>query len=144
LTPRVLRLAILRLAGVKIARVHIRPGVIFTTRQVRIGTGSFINRNCYFDSKAWVTIGERVQVGHGAVFCTSTHEIGDAYCRAGATLALPIEVRDGTWIGARSLLLPGVVVGEGCIVASGAVVTRDCAPNGLYAGVPARRVRELD
>ena len=40
--------------------------------------------------------------------------------------------------------MPGVTIGEGCIVAAGAVVTKDCESHGLYAGVPARRIRDLD
>lgn len=44
----------------------------------------------------------------------------------------------------RAMLLPGVTVGKGCVVAAGAVVAADCAPNGLYGGVPARRIKDLD
>jgi maltose O-acetyltransferase len=53
-------------------------------------------------------------------------------------------IEDGCWIGAGATILPGVTVRAGCIVASGAIVTKDCEPNGLYAGNPARRIRELD
>jgi acetyltransferase-like isoleucine patch superfamily enzyme len=42
------------------------------------------------------------------------------------------------------MIMPGVEVGPGCVVAAGAVVIKDCEPNGLYAGVPAKRVRDLD
>lgn len=55
----------------------------------------------------------------------------------------PITVGDGCWIGARAVILPGVTIGDGCVIAAGAVVSKDCAPNGMYAGVPARRIREL-
>ncbi|WP_247602466.1 DapH/DapD/GlmU-related protein [Gordonia rubripertincta] len=55
----------------------------------------------------------------------------------------PIVVGDYCWIGAGAIILPGVVVGEGCIISAGAVVIRDCEPNGLYAGVPAIRKRDL-
>ena len=52
-------------------------------------------------------------------------------------------IEDGVWIGARSVVLPGVRVGEGCVIAAGAVVAADCAPFGMYGGVPARRLRDL-
>ena len=52
-------------------------------------------------------------------------------------------IKDGAWLGARCTILPGVTVGEGAIVAAGAVVHRDVAPNTLVAGVPARVVKEL-
>jgi acetyltransferase-like isoleucine patch superfamily enzyme len=48
------------------------------------------------------------------------------------------------WIGANAIILCGVTVGEGCIIASGSVVTKDCYPNGMYAGVPAKRIKDLD
>ena len=54
-----------------------------------------------------------------------------------------IYVGEGCFIGANVTVLPGVNVGEGCVIAAGAVITRDCAPDGLYGGVPARRIRDL-
>nr|WP_243895920.1 acyltransferase [Paenibacillus sp. F411] len=77
------------------------------------------------------------------MFCTDTHEIGTSDERGGERKLLPIKVDDGCWIGARVTILPGVTVGQGCIIAAGAVVTKDCEPNGLYAGVPARRIKDL-
>ncbi|WP_372495087.1 acyltransferase [Nocardioides pinisoli] len=50
---------------------------------------------------------------------------------------------NGAWIGAAVTVLPGVTIGPGCVVAAGSVVTADCQANGLYAGVPARRIRDL-
>jgi len=78
------------------------------------------------------------------LLCTSTHEIGSESQRAGTTIQLPIIIEDGCWVGARANILPGVKIGKGCIIAAGSVVTKDCEPNGLYAGVPAKRIRDLD
>ena len=63
--------------------------------------------------------------------------------RAGALFLAPLVVSSGCWIGARAVLLPGLTIGEGCVVGAGAVVTKDCLPIGLYAGIPARRIRDL-
>ena len=49
----------------------------------------------------------------------------------------------GTWIGANAIVLPGVRIGEGCVIAAGSVVVNDCEDNSLYAGVPARFIRKL-
>ena len=52
----------------------------------------------------------------------------------------PVTVCDYAWVGSRAMILPGVTVGEGAVVAAGAVVTRDVAPYSVVAGVPARPV----
>jgi maltose O-acetyltransferase len=52
-----------------------------------------------------------------------------------------VRIGDRCWIGARATILPGVSIGDGTVVAAGAVVTKDCEPDALYAGVPARRLR---
>nr|WP_246298615.1 DapH/DapD/GlmU-related protein [Nocardioides panaciterrulae] len=77
------------------------------------------------------------------LFCTATHEIGPASRRAGEQVKADITVGDGVWIGAGAQVMPGVTIGDGCVIAAGTVVVRDCAPHGMYAGVPARRVRDL-
>ena len=52
-------------------------------------------------------------------------------------------IEDGVWIGARTLLLPGVRVGKGAIIAAGSVVLDDVEPNKLYAGIPAKNKKTL-
>ena len=74
---------------------------------------------------------------------TSSHEIGDSTRRAGRFRTAPISIGDGVWIGANVVIDPGVSIGSGVVVASGAVVTSDCLPDGLYAGVPAVRKKDL-
>ena len=74
---------------------------------------------------------------------TSTHVHGDARQRAGEYAGRPVTIGDGCWVGARVAVLPGVTVGAGCVIAAGAVVVRDCTPNGLYGGVPAKQLRSL-
>ncbi|WP_424977190.1 acyltransferase [Labedella endophytica] len=63
--------------------------------------------------------------------------------RASKSLSLAVTIATGVWIGSGATVLPGLSVGQGCMIAAGSVVTRDCEDNGLYAGVPARRIREL-
>jgi acetyltransferase-like isoleucine patch superfamily enzyme len=54
-----------------------------------------------------------------------------------------VRIGNGCWIGAGVTILPGVTIGEGCVIGAGSVVTRSTEANGLYVGMPARRVREL-
>lgn len=137
------RAALLRRAGIDAGTTQIEAGCFFFSDQIEFGDYGWVNHRCYFDTRERVTVGDRVAFGMEVMVCTSTHGAGDRNRRAGPYTAAPVVIGDGCWIGARALLLPGVTVGDGCVVAAGAVVREDCAPNGLYGGVPARRVRDL-
>jgi maltose O-acetyltransferase len=108
-----------------------------------VGDSSFISGPLHVDMGAAVRIGHRVQLGHHVVLLTLEHEIGPSENRCGDLVAKPITIGDGVWIASRVTILPGVSIGNGAVVAAGAVVRRDVAPNTLVAGVPARFVRDL-
>lgn len=143
LIPTPLRWRLLRCAGLDVHRSIVASRCFFGGRNISIGTGTFVNYGCFFDTSERVNIGERCLIGMEAMFCTSTHEIGAAEQRAGTGCARPIYVGDGCWIGARAVILPGVTVGDGCVIGAGSVVVHDCEPHGTYVGVPARRVADL-
>ena len=63
--------------------------------------------------------------------------------RAGKHIYHDIVVEDGAWIGASCTILPNVTIANGCVIAAGSVVTKSTEPNGLYAGVPAKRIKDL-
>lgn len=111
-------------------------------RDVQVGRGCFINEQVYLD-RGGITLGENVYIGPRAVVITAKHPVGGPELRAAPGAPVPVSIGDGTWIGANATILPGVTIGPGCVIAAGAVVTRDCAPNGLYGGVPARRIKDL-
>lgn len=120
----------------------ISDGVVFAPpRRISIGEGSFLNREVFVDTD--VHLGRNVFVGPRAMFISARHPVGSAQLRAAPGQPDPVHVGDGCWIGAGAVILPGVTIGSGSVIGAGAVVTKDCAPNGLYTGVPARRVREL-
>lgn len=108
-----------------------------------VGARTFINYGCFFDLNADTVIGEGCSIGYQVLFVTAGHEIGPEDRRAGDETARPIVVGDGSWIGARVTILPGVRIGEGCVIAAGSVVTSDCEAHYVYAGVPAVRKRAL-
>lgn len=147
LVPLKARLKIYNLMGIKINKVEIRPKCFFNSEFVRIGKNSFVNYFTQFHSglneSGTIEIGEKCYVAMNVNFCTITHELGDSSQRAGKGYYEPIKVGKGCWVGANSTVLPGITIGEGCIIAAGSVVTKDCEPNGMYAGVPAKRVKEL-
>lgn len=111
------------------------------TGPVSIGEGCLINRDGYI--RPGTVIGDRVFMGPFVRLITDGHEMGGPDQRAGANAAPPINIGDGTWIGAGVTVVGGVTIGRGCMVAAGAVVVSDIPDNMLVGGVPARVIRSL-
>ncbi len=143
--PDRVRYRILRWYGIRISSsALVLGGCFFGAPTLTIGEETFVNVGCLFDLTAPITIGSDCNVAMRVVFTTTTHEIGPASHRAIAPSAgVPIVIEDGCWIGAASTILPGVTIASGCVIAAGAVVTRSTERDGLYGGVPARRLRDL-
>lgn len=137
------RTAVLRRLGVGIGDFTLVQPCTIGSRRVTIGTASYIGPGCLLDGTDAIRIGDRVGLGPGVMLLTGSHDASDPALRAGEHRNGPVVVEDGAWIGARAVVLPGVTIGTGCVIAAGAVVTSDCAPHGLYAGVPATRRKDL-
>lgn len=137
------RVRLLRLAGMEVDNAIVEGGCFFFGSDMTIGDYSMINHGCHFDTRAHIELGEGVAIASEVMLCTSTHDLGPPHKRWGRYRAAPITVGRGSWLGVRAIVLPGVTIGEGAVVAAGAVVTGDLEPNGVYAGVPAKRIRDL-
>lgn len=111
---------------------------------LRIGANSAVNRRCYLDARMGIVIGDNVNVSPEVYILTYQH---DPQSPTFASYGAPVVIEDHAWIGVRAILLPGVRIGEGAVVAAGAVVTRDVPPYAIVAGVPAtvkkERTRDL-
>lgn len=140
------RVALLRAAGIEIGEgTAVKSRCTFAgPARVTIGTGGYISYQVIFDATGEITVGDRTYIASGVSIGTCTHEIGDDVKRAGRQFPDPVTIGDGVWVGLNAVVLPGVTVGSGCVIAAGAVVAADCAANGLYGGVPARRLKDLD
>lgn len=137
------RCALLRRRGLRLETDAVAPGCHFQTAAFALGPGGYVNRGVFVENSAPVTVGAHSGLGIGSMLVTVTHALGPHEARMGPWTAEPIVIGDGCWVGARATILGGVTIGDGVVVAAGAVVTSDCEADGLYAGVPARRVREL-
>jgi maltose O-acetyltransferase len=142
-----IRLLLLRAGGVRIGtgtgiggRIWVAGGARPATR-IEIGEDCFLNDGCRFDVSASVAIGDRVFFGHDVAVLTATHAMGDHRQRAGHTIAAPVTIESGAWVGARATILGGIRIGAGSVVAAGAVVTRSVPSNTLVGGVPATVIR---
>lgn len=138
------RVRLLRIGGVQVGLAGVQPYVRFIDGfDVVIGDGASLNVGIVLSARARIEIGSYVGIGANSILQTATHVVGPQGRRASDGISGPIKIGDGCWLGAGVVVLPGITIGDGCVIAAGSVVTSDCAPNGLYAGVPALRKREL-
>lgn len=92
-----------------------------------------------------VTIGSHVNLAQGITVTALNHNFSDTNKRIDeqgiSTNAVTID--DDVWVGANAVILPGVKIGSHCVVAAGAVVTKDVPPHSLVAGVPAKVIKQI-
>lgn len=108
------------------------PGAV-----VRIGDRTFLNRETFIRCAQRVEIGADCAISWGVTIADNDdHEIN------GERPVSPVRIGDHVWIGQRATILKGVEIGDGAIVAAGAVVTRDVPPRAVVGGIPARVIRD--
>ena len=115
----------------------------FFTPDLKIGNQSGLGINCELYGP--ITIGDNVMMGPDVVIYTSGHahdRIDIPMNRQGNTEAMPVTIGNDVWIGRRVMIMPGVNIGDGCIIAAGAVVTKDVPPYSIAGGVPAKVVKK--
>lgn len=88
-------------------------------------------------------IGKNCNIAMNVHFINGTHEIGDETRRAAQGITKRIVVGDGSWIGADTIIMPGVTIGKGVIVGTGSLVTSNLDDNAIYFGRPARLYKKL-
>jgi len=125
------------------ADVHLRmPVVIYHPESLRFGSSVAVGENVVLRAGGGLTIGNRVLIAAGAAIVTVGHPLEPP--RWGEVTAFPVVIGDDVWIGVNAVVLPGVTIGNGAVVAAGAVVTEDVPPFTLVGGVPARVLRNVD
>ena len=106
-----------------------------------LGKNVFINAGCRFQDQGGIFIGDCTLIGHNAVITTINHCL-DVERRANM-IPQPVHIGSDVWFGANVTVLPGVNIGDGAVIAAGAVVTKDVPPRTVAAGVPAKVIKEL-
>lgn len=111
-------------------------------KNIRLGKNVFINACCCFQDQGGISVGDNALIGHRVTLATLNHglraEERDVHHPA------PIVIGRNVWIGAGAILLPGVRIGDGAVVAAGAVVSKDVPPACVAGGVPAKILRRID
>lgn len=104
---------------------------------IQIGDGTSIGHRCILDGRFGLSFGDSVNVSTGAWFWSAQHDINS---KEFEVVGGPIVVNDYAWIGGRTIILPGITIGRGAVVASGAVVTRSVEDYCIVAGIPAKPI----
>jgi acetyltransferase-like isoleucine patch superfamily enzyme len=136
-----LRLLAYRAMGASISRraiIYRSPEIRFPAG-LRIGDGSVIGKNATLDCRRGISIGDRVNISSEVAIWTLQH---DPQSPSFASVGAPVRIEDYAWVSMRAVVLPGVTIGVGAVVAAGAVVTKDVAPFTIVAGVPAQKIGE--
>lgn len=107
----------------------------FNRFNIEIGKNTAINRKCYIDCRGGIKIGDNVSISPEVHLITAEHNINDS---SFTYIINPIVLEDFVFIGTRAIILPGVHLSKGCVVASGAVVTKSFPEYSVVAGVPAK------
>jgi acetyltransferase-like isoleucine patch superfamily enzyme len=146
-----LRVPYLRLLGARIGRgVIIHEIRFFNTyrtgfRGLEIGAHCFIGDEALIDLAERVIMADHVTLAERVTILTHTNVgyLDHPLQRYFPSMAAPVRLERGSFVGVNATLLPGVTIGEGSFVAAGAVVSQDVPPWHVVGGVPARVLREL-
>lgn len=124
--------------------INIEKGAYFGSgKGISIGDFSGIGVDARISGE--ITIGSHVMMGPEVMIYTSNHNYGRKdipMIEQGNSDIKPVVIGDDVWIGARAIILPGVELGEGCIIAAGSVVTKDVPPYAIAGGNPARVIKK--
>lgn len=142
-----LKRALWRMAGAKVGKgVRISSSAkIVCSGQLEIGDDTWIGPQVLLAPASQIVIGKNCDIAPRVYIGNGTHEITpDADRIAGQDIALDVTIGDGCWLCVNSCILPGVSIGNKCVVAAGAVVTKPIkADKVLIAGIPAEITKQL-
>lgn len=137
LPSKTLRNILVRLSGAKTSKdVMFHPGfIIRNPHGLIIEDGVNIGPKCLLDARKGLIIRKNAVIAYEAIIWSLNHDYNDIhFCGKGAKT----EIGEYAWICSRSIILPGIKVGKGAIVASGAVVTKDVPDFAIVGGIPAK------
>lgn len=109
-------------------------------QRIKIGENCFINTRSLLDGRGGVlSIGNHVDVAREVQIWTLTHRVNDHESKGGN-----VSIGDYVWIGTRSIIMPGVNIGRGAVIAAGSVVTKNVQDYEIVGGIPAKRIKFND
>ncbi|OGK18047.1 hypothetical protein A3G67_04825 [Candidatus Roizmanbacteria bacterium RIFCSPLOWO2_12_FULL_40_12] len=136
-----IRKLIYRLGGVKIGKgstIHM-GAVFYDPKGIEIGEDTIVGEKSVLDGRTNLRIGNHVDIASEVMIYTSQHNVHDPKFTAESK---PVTIGDYVFIGPRAIIIPGVRIGKGAVVAAGAVVTNDVPEYAIVGGVPAKQIGE--
>lgn len=111
-------------------------------KNIFFGKNVFINVGCTIQDQGGVEIGDGSLIGHHVIIATLNHDMNpdnrhDLHPK-------PVKIGKKVWVGAGSMIMPGVTIGDGAVIGGGSVVTKDVPANTVYAGNPARFIKNVE
>jgi maltose O-acetyltransferase len=110
---------------------------------IRIGRNGFVNYGCVFLDCNLVTIGDDAQIGPGVHVYTALHPLEPETRRSGLESAKPVTIGNNVWLGGKSVICPGVRIGDNSVIGAGSVVVKDIPASCVAVGNPCRVIRSL-
>jgi acetyltransferase-like isoleucine patch superfamily enzyme len=114
--------------------------------RVRIGEGTFLNRNTMVAAQNEIEIGSHVMFANGCFVGDAEHRYDDPETPItwqGFSSKGPVRIGDNCWFGVNCVVTSGVTIGERCVIGANSVVTKDLPPRTIAAGAPAKQIREI-
>jgi len=111
---------------------------------IHTGKNVFFNFNCVILDVMKVEIGDHVLVGPAVQIYTATHPLDAKTRNSWLEYAKSVTIGDDVWIGGGAIIYPGVTIGNGTVIAAGAVVTKSVPANVVVGGNPAKILKEID
>lgn len=105
--------------------------------KIFIGDGTIIGDNCILDGISGLVIGKNVNFSSNVCVWTMQHDVNDSYFKG---LGGSVTIKDRAWVSSNTIVLPNVIIGEGAVLACGAVATKDLEDFKIYGGVPAKEI----
>jgi len=130
-----------RVAGIKIGKgstIHMGAR-FYDPRNISIGEDSIIGEGVVLDGRDKLSIGNHVDIASEVMIYNSEHDVNDPNFLAKNA---PVTIEDYVFIGPRAIILPGVRIEKGAVVAAGAIVTKDVPPFSIAGGIPAKIIGE--
>lgn len=132
-----------RISGMKIGKgstIHM-GAVFYKINNISLGRDTIIGENAVLDGRAKLEIGDHVDIASEVMIYNAQHDTNDPDFKA---IEEPVKIDDYVFIGPRAIVLPGVTINKGAVIAAGAVITKDVEAFKVVGGVPAKEIGDRD